>query len=196
MLSSLQGHIPLSGMGSHATVVVDPPWPLPAIGWSRHKYKRKLDYPTMSLDELKALPVADVLADDAFVYLWVVNKFFHEAFDIMAAWQVEYWFVLTWVKSGGTQFPGSPCFNSEWCLVGRKGKPQFLDTRAFPVASTWPRRKHSEKPEEFYDLLRRVSPQPRLDIFGRREIAGFASWGNEISVRVPPPDHWQLPLVE
>ena len=185
---------PLADMGQYATVVIDPPWSLPIVNWSKHGYKRTVDYPTMSIEDIAALPVPAILADNAFLFVWTTNRLICETFQLMHVWDVKYWFLMTWVKTAGTQFPGSPCFNSEWCLVGRKGKPDFLDTKAFRIANSWPRREHSAKPEEFYDLLRRVTPGPRLDIFNRRVIAGFASWGNEAPEQEVLLDHWQIPM--
>ena len=63
--------------------------------------------------------------------------------------------------------------------MGRFGSPKYKETKAFFTANNWHRTGHSEKPEEFYDLLRRVTPEPRIDIFNRRLIPGFTSWGNE-----------------
>ena len=82
-------------------------------------------------------------------------------------------------------------FNTEYIVVGRRGSPKWLDTKSFRTGNYWPRGVHSEKPEGFYDLLRRVTPGPRLDIFGRRRIAGFESWGNEAPEGPPLPDHYQ-----
>ena len=104
---------------------------------------------------------------------------------------------MTWHKTGGFQLPDGPSFNAEWSVVGRKGKPQFQDTKAFNTANYCPRASgHSAKPEGFYDLLRRVTPRPRLDIFGRRRIAGFTSWGNEAPEGPALPDHYQQVLLE
>ena len=183
----------------YATVVVDPPWPLN----TNHSFnnggfnaRNPLDYPTMPLDAIQALPLTNVLADDALLFCWTVNKFLGDAIDMMNGWNCAYWFTMTWVKSGGPQFPNGPQFNAEWCIVGRKGSPQFLDMKMFKTANYWPRGEHSVKPEGFYDLLRRVTPGPRLDIFGRRRIAGFDSCGNEAPDGDTLPDHYQQVLLE
>ena len=86
---------------------------------------------------------------------------------------------MTRVKPRGIQMPGSPQFNAEWRRVGRRRKPKFTGTGPFRTANQWPMAGHSVKPEGFHDLVRRVTPAPRLDIFGRRRIAGFDSWGNQ-----------------
>jgi MT-A70 len=62
-----------------------------------------------------------------------------------------------------------------------KGSPVFVDTRAFPCCFEAPRREHSRKPKEFYEVISRVTLGPRLDIFSRESRAGFAQFGNEIS---------------
>ena len=67
----------------------------------------------------------------------------------------------------GPQWPNSPRYVSEYIVVGRKGSPKFRETKSFRTANYWPRGGHSEKPDGFYDLLRRVTHGPRLDVFGR-----------------------------
>ena len=153
-----------------------------------------LPYGGMGVSEIADIPVAEVLADDAIVFLWTVNKFLPVSFDLLAQWGLTYSFTMTWVKSKGMQYPGGPCFNTEWVIVGRQGKPQYNETTAFAAANYWPNGAHSEKPEGFYDLLRRVTPGPRLDVFGRRRIAGFDSWGNEAPDGPALPDHYQQVL--
>ena len=145
----------------------------------------------MDIKEISDLPIGSVLGDNALVFCWTVNRFLADAIGLLPKWGLSYCFTMTWVKNGGIQYPNSPQFNAEWVIVGRKGKPTFRDIRAFPTANCWPRSGHSEKPEGFYDLLRRVTPEPRLDIFGRRVIGGFQSWGNEAPVGPPSPSVYQ-----
>ena len=189
---------PLEEMGRFATVVIDPPWHLEPIGLKTGgltAYNR-IDYVMMSLEEIATLPITAVLDDAAMVFCWTVNKYLPDTYGILQRWGLRYAFTMTWVKGGGVQTPVTPCFNAEWIVVGRKGSPKFRETKAFRTANYWPRGAHSEKPEGFYDLLRRVTPAPRLDIFGRRRIAGFHSWGNEAPEGDPLPDHYQEVMLE
>ena len=180
----------LAELGPYAVVVLDPPWPLARFGPQKAE-DFGFDYDTMSLDEIAALPVARVLADDARVFLWTGNHHLPHAFDLLRGWDLDYNFTMVWLKAGGVKSPTSPMFNAEWIVVGRRGRPVFRDTRQFFTANAWPRSGHSVKPEGFYDLLRRVTPGPRLDIFGRRRIAGFDSWGLEAPDGPAPPDEYQ-----
>ena len=185
---------PLEEMGKYATVVIDPPWPMTGfrlVGNTGLIPGRNLPYEDMDIPAIAAMPIQDVLQDDAFVFCWTVNRFLESTFALLRDWGLKYAFTMTWVKSGGIQTPVSPCFNAEWVVVGRQGKARFLDIKAFSTANYWPRGAHSEKPEGFYDLLRRVTPGPRLDIFGRRRIAGFESWGDEAPEGPALPDHYQ-----
>ena len=178
---------PLSEMGKYATVVIDPPWPLDTGRGELHgKWKkewRDLGYEIMSVADIELMHIEDILDKDALVFLWTTNRFLADALRIIDDWHCRYSFTMTWVKNRGPQRPESPCFNAEFCIVGKKGKPKFVDTKQFRTANYWDWCGGSVKPEGFYDLLRRVTPGPRLDVFGRRRIAGFDSWGQRISRR-------------
>ena len=187
----------LSDMGKFKTVVIDPPWPLETIRLNTGGLRadNPLDYDTMSLAGIAAIPVCDVLDDDAFVFCWTVNRFLPATFRIVEGWGCKYSFTMIWHKNGGPQTPATAQFNGEYVVVGRKGKPKFRSTKAFFTVNRWPRGAHSEKPEGFYDLLRRVTPEPRIDIFNRRAIPGFHTWGDESSQSQPSPSHYQQVLI-
>lgn len=192
---------PLEEMGRYATVVIDPPWKLAPVGLtaalnggSAPHYYASLPYDMMDFEAIRALPVDRVLADDSRLFLWTINKFLPLSFELLEHWGLSYSYTMTWVKSNGAQYPGGPQFNSEWCIVGKKGKPQFRETKSFAIANFWKWQGQSVKPEEFYDLLRRITPSPRLDIFGQRRIAGFESWGMEAPDEPALLDHFQTVL--
>ena len=195
---------PLEEMGKFATVVIDPPWQvaetipmseaLLAQTWNKEGLSRPMPYNMMSIKEISELPLPDVLADSALVFCWSIRKYLPDTFDILKAWGLRYRFTMVWHKPNGPQIPNGPKFNGEFIVAGATGNPKFQDIKAFNVVNHWPSGAHSEKPEGFYDLLRRVTPGPRLDIFGRRRIAGFTSWGNEAPEGEPEPDHYQLVL--
>ena len=164
--------------GQYRTIVVDPPWPMEKIEREVRPNQAGFDYPTMSIEEIASMTLP--IADDAFVFLWTTQKFLPSAFRIMEAWDLKYRFTMVWHKNGGIQPYNSAQFNCEFVLLGSKGAPLFADLKAFKTAFNAPRQGHSIKPDEFYDLIRRVTLEPRLDMFSRREIEGFDVWGNEV----------------
>ena len=173
------GTIP-TPQGKYRTIVIDPPWDIDKIVREVSPNQYDYDYATMSIEEIKALPIPELAFDDGtHLYLWTTQKYLPVAFDIMKGWGFNYIFVMVWHKAGGFQPFNLPQYNCEFVLFGRKGSLDFLDTKNFFTCFSGKRREHSRKPIEFDDLIRRVSPEPRIDYFSREEKEGFISYGNE-----------------
>lgn len=163
----------------YQTIVIDPPWPVQKILRDMSPNQDVFDYPTMTIEEIAKLSIAN-LADPegCHIYLWVTHKFLPDGLQLFEQWGVKYQCLMTWVKNVGFT-PFSWMYSTEHILFGRIGslpllrKGLRLDFRA-KVG------KHSEKPQEFYDLVIQASPNPRLELFARRQREGFDVWGNEI----------------
>ncbi len=166
---------------TYRCIVVDPPWP---VDWIPREVRPlqggELDYPTMTVDEIMAIPVGKLAdSDGCHVYLWTTQRFLPTAFEVFKAWGVKYQCVLTWIKNVGFT-PFSWMYSTEFVLFGRVGSLQLLKVGK-RTDFTGKVREHSRKPDEFYDLVREVSPGPRLDMFAREAHDGFETWGNETS---------------
>ena len=177
----------------YGTILADPPWrydQTPRGAAARH-------YPTMSLDELAALPVGRLAAPDCFLHVWATHGFYAEARRLMAAWGFAYRSVLVWVKPqlGTGHYWRSSC---EFLLLGVRGRPRFRD-RSVPNWLCATRGWHSEKPEAVRRLVELVSPGPYLEMFARRPTPGWTAFGNEVSppaATADPCSTPSLPLLE
>lgn len=164
--------------GPFQVVVADPPWQYDSGG--------SLPYPTMAIDEIKAMPVRDLADENATLWLWTTNAHLPVAFDVVTAWGFEYKTLLTWVKDRmgtGEWLRGQ----TEHCLLGARGKPVFLhgsDGTAMEAA----RREHSRKPEEFYALVEKVCPGSRVELFARQQREGWRAFGNDTKLYSASPN--------
>jgi len=166
--------------GEYRTVVIDPPWDIEKIGReARPDQGKYLDYPTLDVDELRELPVADVLADSgSHMFLWTTQKHLPDALDLIETWGGRYECVMTWVKPTGVT-PFSWQYNTELVLFARFGDGLKLDERGHPLSFEAPVGDHSTKPDLFFERLRQVTKEPRLNMFARAEREGFDVWGDE-----------------
>ena len=149
-------------------------------------------YPLMTLEEIKRLPVKDIAADAAHLYLWTTNAFMVEAHEVARAWGFEPKTILTWVKLklDGLEVSMKTGYwyrsATEHIVFGVRGS-QRLQGPAVPTAFLLPRLPHSVKPDFFYKLIEEQSAGPYLELFARRLRPGWDSWGNEIesTIRLP-----------
>jgi N6-adenosine-specific RNA methylase IME4 len=141
---------------------------------------KELLYPSMSLQEIEAVPVKELSDENAHLYLWTINKYIQESYDIARSWGFEPSCLLTWIKPPhGIGLGGTFIQTTEHLLFCRKGTLEAkkrIDTTWFK----YPRGKHSEKPEEFRKMIEEVSPGSRIELFARQKLKGWESWGNEI----------------
>lgn len=165
--------------GRYRTVVLDPPWPVNVLPRD-DRPGQHLQYATMTVEDIRALPVPDLLdPDGAHLYLWVTHRFLPAGLDLLEAWGCRYECQLTWVKPNGFTPFGTWRYTSEHVLFARAGRGLPLSRAGLPLDFAAPTAGHSVKPGEFYELVRAASPGPRLEMFARRANDGFTAWGNE-----------------
>lgn len=163
--------------GLYDVIVIDPPWEMNKIDRDCSPEQTGFDYPTMSLDEIKSFKLP--AENDCHLFLWTTQKYLPESFNILNAWDFNYILTFVWHKNGGFQPFGLPQYNNEFCIYGRKGFTKFIETSKFNTCFSANRTGHSNKPDEFYETIRRVTAGKRIDIFNRRNIDGFDMWGNQ-----------------
>jgi N6-adenosine-specific RNA methylase IME4 len=132
----------------------------------------------MDIEEIKAMPVAEIADENAILWLWTTNAHLRVAFDVVDAWGFEYRTMLTWVKNRmgtGEWLRGQ----TEHCMLAIRGKPVFLHGNHATVLEA-ARREHSRKPEEFYALVEATSPGGKVELFCRQQRPGWHVYGNEI----------------
>ena len=178
--------------GRYRCVVVDPPWDQGKTGKRAVRPNQGIDlsYPTMTYDDIAALPIGDWAARDSFIWLWATGSrsrssgkpILVQAFELLEHWGFRYYTILTWNKETGPCPFGPYQITNEHCLFGYRGKCSFpKDSMGKMKTVFWaPTRRHSEKPAYHYDNIRRYFEAPRLDVFARRRHEGFDAWGNEV----------------
>ena len=162
-------------------IVADPPWDvMRGPDYNSNGPSKPLPYPTMTLAEIEDMPVSGVAAKDAHLYIWTINKYIEQTYAIARAWGFKPSCLLTWAKKPhGIGIGGTYVQTSEHVLFARRGTCKAL-RRVDSTWWTWPRGKHSAKPEAFQDMVEAVSPGPRLELFARRARPGWTVWGNEV----------------
>lgn len=194
MLSATQDLLRRVGDQKFATVLADPPWQFQnRTGKMAPEHKRLNRYGTMPLDDIKALPVHNIAADTAHLYLWVPNALLPEGIEVMRAWGFHYKSNIVWHKvrkDGGPDGRGVGFYfrnTTELLLFGVRGKDARTlapGRRQVNIMRTM-KREHSRKPDETYGIIEACSPGPFLELFARGSRAGWSTWGNQADEYFP-----------
>jgi len=170
------------------TILADPPWQFTnKTGKVAPEHRRLSRYSTMKLGEITALPVADLAAPVAHLYLWCPNALLPEGLAAMKAWGFNYKSNLVWHKvrkDGGSDGRGVGFYFrnvTELILFGVRGKNARTlapgRRRVNLLASR--KREHSRKPDEQYEIIEACSSGPFVELFARGTRKGWATWGNQ-----------------
>lgn len=167
--------------GKYRCIVIDPPWDVQKFERDiRPNQSSELDYPTLTHDQIAEFDIGGMASDDGcHLFCWTTQKHLPPTLAIIEQWGFSYCLVMVWHKNGGPQPFGLPQYNCEFVVYARRGSPDFRDTKQFFTCFNAPRREHSRKPDEFYELIERVTYGPRIDIFSREQREGFDQFGNE-----------------
>ncbi len=173
--------------GSFGTILADPPWRFSnRTGKVAPEHRRLSRYETLSLKEIRDIPVASVAATKSHLYLWVPNALLTEGLSVMAAWGFAYKTNIVWHKirkDGGPDGRGVGFYfrnTTELVLFGIRGslrtlQPGRKQVNILRVA----KREHSRKPDELYKIIETCSPGPYLELFARGSRPKWTQWGNE-----------------
>lgn len=177
--------------GGYAAIAIDPPWRFQTRTAAGEGRCPQAHYETMSMATIRALPIGELAADDAFLFLWTTGPHLPFAIDCMAAWGFAFsGTAFTWAKlkrSAGAMFHEgsfhigmgySTRKNCEFCLLGRRGSPK-RKSKAVRELIVSPVREHSRKPDEAYERIEQLCDGPYLDLFSREARPNWTGWGLE-----------------
>jgi N6-adenosine-specific RNA methylase IME4 len=166
-------------LGTFNILYADPPWRYEHSATDSRQIENQ--YPTMTLEDICALPVGEITESDAILFLWATSPKLAEAMHVIDAWGFTYRSCMVWDKERmGMGYYARQ--QHELLLIAARGNLPV------PEAANRPRsvirierdEKHSAKPHEFYTLIEKMYPEyRRVELFARNERVGWAAWGNQ-----------------
>lgn len=166
----------------HDIIVMDPPWKFSSNSAAKPGRNAMRHYPCMTDAEIAALPVADLAAKDALLFMWITVPMLDRAMAIPRTWGFRYASGISWHKSRiGTGFWARN--RHEHCLIYRRGKFPCPRPAPFPDSIiSGQQRQHSRKPDALQDQIDAAWPDAtKLEMFARQQRPGWVAWGNEIN---------------
>lgn len=164
-------------------VVVDPPWNVKKLTHRARPRQTKMDYKTMTLDQIKGLPIQNILDRKALIFLWTTQKYLFISKEVLEQWGCYHLLTMVWEKTYGRS-AGMPLFgfrwNVEFILVGYNQKPELWPKRPLiPAGFQAENIRHSQKPDKFYEMIESLG-NARIDLFARKKRDGWDAWGDEV----------------
>ena len=183
------------GERKYKTILADPPWQFQnRTGKVAPEHKRLNRYPTMRLNDIASLPVREIAAEKAHLYLWVPNALLPDGLAVMRAWGFEYKTNIVWEKVRKDGEPDGRGVGfyfrnvTELLLFGIRGQHNrtLSPARSQVNLLRTMKREHSRKPDEIYPIIERCSEGPYLELFARGMRKGWDLWGNQANLPYAP----------
>ena len=172
---------------SYQVIYADPAWPFENYSTKGEGRNPNRHYDTLSIEQIKALPVGHLAAENAALFLWVTDPLLDQAIEVMKAWGFRYVTVaFTWAKRSkkdtgwhmGTGYYTRA--NAETCLLGMNGRMGLPKSRGVRQLVVEPVREHSRKPDRIYSDIERLFDGPYVELFARTRRPGWDAWGNDV----------------
>lgn len=183
--------------GRARIIYADPPWRFASNSVARPGRNAMRHYDVMKVDEIAALPVKALGAQDSALFLWITGPLFviGAHLRVMSAWGYKPSGIgFTWIKLNKNAtslfmlksdlFKGGGFTtrkNAEFCLIGKRGKSVRVGRNVHEVIIS-PRREHSRKPDEAYERIEAYCPGPYIELFARTRRPGWTPWGNQVGM--------------
>jgi N6-adenosine-specific RNA methylase IME4 len=172
---------------AYPVILADPPWPFENYSAKGEGRNPNRHYETMSIDQIKALPVGHLAADNAALFLWVTDPLLDKGLEVLKHWGFRYATVaFTWAKRTrkDTGWHISTGYytraNPETCLLGMNGRMGRPNSRAVRQLIVEPVREHSRKPDRIHSDIERMYDGPYVELFARQRRPGWDCWGNQV----------------
>ena len=174
-------------MKKYSIIYADPPWAYRTYSKKGQGRSAESHYPTMCIEDIKALPVGELAAKDCALFLWITFPCLCEALEVLTAWGFSYKTVaFVWVKQNRRNddlFTGMGYWtraNAEICILATKGHPKRVDAGVRQVILSHIE-EHSKKPDEARErIVRLMGDLPRVELYARQSPEGWDVWGNEV----------------
>ena len=178
-------------MKKYSVIYADPPWRYRVYSKKGLGRSAESHYPTMSLEDIKALPIGELAAKDCVLFMWITFPCMQEALQVLEAWGFEYkTTAFVWIKQNRVSdglFWGMGYWtraNAELCILATKGHPKRASAGVHQVIMSHIE-EHSKKPEEARNrIVQLMGDVPRIELFARQSPEGWDVWGNEVECSI------------
>lgn len=174
-------------MKKYGIIYADPPWHYRVYSKKGAGRSAESHYPTMTIEEIQALPVSELADKDCALFMWITFPLLKESLSVLSAWGFKFKTIaFVWIKQNrksDSLFWGMGYWtraNAEFCVLATKGKPKRMAKNVHQVIVSHIE-EHSKKPDEARRrIVRLMGDLPRIELFARQKSAGWDVWGNEV----------------
>lgn len=174
-------------MKKYGIIYAEPPWHYRVYSKKGARRSAESHYPTMTIEEIQALPVSELADKDCALFMWITFPLLKESLSVLSAWGFKFKTIaFVWIKQNrksDSLFWGMGYWtraNAEFCVLATKGKPKRMAKNVHQVIVSHIE-EHSKKPDEARRrIVRLMGDLPRIELFARQKSAGWDVWGNEV----------------